>query len=687
MAPLTSEDAAGGLHLAAGTVAILGVSLYGPAPLRSTHIRLEPGVSVFYGVNGAGKTAVLRGLEAAFSGVRASGSTALLHIQLPHPWPHMYARERVLEQARPTARGLATRLLDGFKAGWQWSTLADLGEAHFGDWFSAVAGFLARTAESVPEELAGALARQRLASLEPIGTAASAWRIHVSARAAGPGLEAEVIDRLHSTWNSGAYSSLGELQPLASRLGGVDAGPHLSAEASGLVQHAWAPAPIAACGEIGGGSGLPIVIVERPGDELRARTLQLLEFDDRGQRREGVVAATPGGGFGISETARALLDELSQQASAVAASILVDAPQLRFQENPATEWLFGRTANWQGLDTPSGEWVDLGDLSRAERRWCEFAVSFALEQREVESIGAVALLDEPEAALHVAAERWMLQGLRHLADEHGMPILAATHSAELLNDPDVRLQHVARDASGRTTVTPLGSPLRPEIESLGLEPSDLLQLYRVILLVEGQHDKFVLEGLIGDELERARTLVLPLRGAKSVPQLVEARLLFDFTTAGLIVALDNIRLEQFDIVWAASKALADAGSCDDAVQKLLNGIAKPTTEERWIREFAVEALKARAADRIGLFGFKLDDIVKYLPAEHFVVGADWATLEAEHAHHKGKPFKTWLAQDKGADFSDESIVSAAVKADVDDEMLDLAERCRAMARRRHVTRG
>lgn len=300
----------------------------------------------------------------------------------------------------------------------------------------------------------------------------------------------------------------------------------------------------------------------------------------------------------------------------------------------------------------------------------------------------VALLDEPEAALHVAAERWILQGLRALADAHDIPVIAATHSAELLNDPDVRLQHVARDASGRTTVTPLASPLRAEIESLGLEPSDLLQLYRVVLLVEGQHDKLVLEGLIGDELARARTLILPLRGAKSVPQLIEARLLFDVTTAGLVVALDNIRLQAFDAVWVQSLALAHEGHRDEAVPNLLSGLPKPTTEERWIREFAIEAVKAQAADRVALFGFALDDIVKYLPAEHFVPGANWLALEAEHAHHKGKPFKTWLAQDKGADFTDASIELAVQKSEeVSPEMLDLAERCRAMARRRHVSRS
>jgi hypothetical protein len=95
-------------------------------------------------------------------------------------------------------------------------------------------------------------------------------------------------------------------------------------------------------------------------------------------------------------------------------------------------------------------------------------------------------------------------------------------------------------------------------------------------------------------------------------------------------------------------------------------------------------VKAQAADRVALFGFALDDIVKYLPAEHFVPGANWLVLEAEHAHHKGKPFKTWLAQDTGADFTDASIELAVQKSEVSPEMLDLAERCRAMARRRHV---
>ena len=684
--PDAPASAAHGLTFAEGTTSVLGVSLFGPAPLSSTHIRLEPGVSVFYGVNGAGKTAVLRGLESAFGGIRSDGSTALLHLRMPDPWPHMYARERLLEQSEPTARGLPHRLLDGLKSGWQWSTLADLADQTFGEWTSAVAAFLLSTGEDLSADEAAALAEQRLVSLEPIGTATPAWRIHVAARDEQPSGDL-TIRRLHEAWNAGAYSSLGELAPLALRLGIPVAPQAAPDETSELFGHPWAPTPIAACGEVGRRVGLPTIITERSGEESRNRTLRLLEFDERGQTREGLIAATDEGAFGLSAQARAILTNISETASAVAASILVDAPKLRFYEYPASEWLFGRTATWQGLDAPSGNWIAVEDLSRAERRWCEFAIAFALEQTYVERVGAVALFDEPEAALHVAAERWMLQGLRSLASSHDMPIIAATHSAELLNDPDVALQHVARDAAGRTTVTPLASPLRPEIESLGLEPSDLLQLYRVILLVEGQHDKLVLDGLIGDELGRARTLVLPLRGAKSVPQLIEARLLFDFTTAGLIVALDNIRLQTFDAAWAESLALATKDSAEEAVQHLLDQLPKPTTEERWIREFGIEALKAGWSERVGLFGFALDDIVKYLPAEHFVAGADWASLEAEHVHHKGKPFKTWLAEDKGADFSDASIESAVTKTVVSPEMLDLASRCRDMARRRHSARA
>lgn len=691
MVPPTEPDGAApaegdGLTFAHGTTAVLGVSLYGPAPLRSTHIRLEKGVSVFYGVNGAGKTAVLRGLESAFGGIRSDGSTALLHLRLPDPWPHMYVRERLLEQSEPTARGLPNRLLDGFKLGWQWSTLVDLADQKFDDWTSAVTAFLLRTGEDLSADEAAALAEQRLVSLEPIGAAMPAWRIHVAAReeqASGN----STVRRLHDAWNAGAYSSLGELAPLALRLGGPVAPDAAPDATGGLLGHPWAPTPIAACGEVGQGVGLPTIITERSGEESLDRTLRLLEFDERGQAREGLIAGTEDGVFGLSAQARAILGEISATASTVAASILVDAPKIRFFEYPASEWLFGRTARWQGLDAPSGDWIAVENLSRAERRWCEFAIAFALEQKCVERVGAVAMLDEPEAALHVAAERWMLQGLRSLASSYDMPIIAATHSAELLNDPDVALQHVARDASGRTTVTPLVSPLRPEIESLGLEPSDLLQLYRVILLVEGQHDKLVLDGLIGDELGRARTLVLPLRGAKSVPQLIEARLLFDFTTAGLIVALDNIRLQTFDEAWADSVVLAKEEGNEKAVKHLLDRLPKPTTEERWIREFGIEALRAGSAERVGLFGFALDDIVKYLPAEHFVAGSDWSSLEAEHAHHKGKPFKTWLAQDKGADLSDAGIESAVTMTTVSAEMLDLASRCRDMARRRHSARA
>src|SRR5687768_3564707 len=69
----------------------IGVTCYGPRPIRRVDLRLMDHVSIFYGVNGAGKTALLNGVRSAFTGRRSKGESAEIHIQIPDPaliqWP------------------------------------------------------------------------------------------------------------------------------------------------------------------------------------------------------------------------------------------------------------------------------------------------------------------------------------------------------------------------------------------------------------------------------------------------------------------------------------------------------------------------------------------------------------------------------------------------------------------------
>lgn len=69
------------------------------------------------------------------------------------------------------------------------------------------------------------------------------------------------------------------------------------------------------------------------------------------------------------------------------------------------------------------------------------------------------------------------------------------------------------------------NPLRENLELLGLKPADVFQIYRVFLIVEGHHEEVILKNLLGDELEDARTLILPMRGGRTSPPSLTRRYL------------------------------------------------------------------------------------------------------------------------------------------------------------------
>ncbi len=247
--------------------------------------------------------------------------------------------------------------------------------------------------------------------------------------------------------------------------------------------------------------------------------------------------------------------------------LLIGAPPLRCELAAPSEW-FGSPPPRLVAEDRSGATVGLDDLSQAQVRWARLAIALALRAhpRRRSDHHLVLVLDEPDSALHATAERHLVAGLKELADELGAMVVVTTHSREFLNDPGVALWHVHRDVRGFVTAEHLDSPLRAQIDGLGIEPADLLQLHRVILVVEGAHDELVLQTLMGGELDRARVLVVPMRGGKNMATVVDSKLLLEFSDAPIVAMLDNLRAESVAAWWAQVTALqpGDNDGYDDA---------------------------------------------------------------------------------------------------------------------------
>src|SRR3954454_3716549 len=93
---------------------ILGVSVFGDGPLaHGIHMPLDPGVTALYGLNGAGKTRLLRAVSRALTGVAppipATGPDAEVHLHLRLGDPFTTADSGFVgELRRSVAEGVQT---------------------------------------------------------------------------------------------------------------------------------------------------------------------------------------------------------------------------------------------------------------------------------------------------------------------------------------------------------------------------------------------------------------------------------------------------------------------------------------------------------------------------------------------------------------------------------------------------
>lgn len=380
-----------------------------------------------------------------------------------------------------------------------------------------------------------------------------------------------------------------------------------------------------------------------------------------------------------------------------AASLVVASAQSRFAR-PSAEWRFARLGGG-----PRHVDLEVSQLSRSEQAWASIAISdalywdsrkffeahpdFAPSSRVVDPRRpALSIYDEPEAALHRSGEELVARYLREQASDPRRVSVAATHSPELLDSDPTSIYEVARGAGvrGRSVVRPLDLGAIASLENLGLNPSDLLRLSRVFLLVEGRHDEVVLDAFIGQELRSARVRVLPLRGiaGDKLRSVVESKVLFESTSAHLVTLVDNLPSELVRGAWERAchaKLLESVDAAKLILERELKGqLGSDSTEARWVAEWLTAALDRSYEGRITPEGLAEKDIIEYLPVESLVPGASsWGSLRSDHEEARAakgsaeRDFKNWLRKTRDADFGDESLRRAAKQVAVPPEFLRL----------------
>jgi energy-coupling factor transporter ATP-binding protein EcfA2 len=522
--------------------------------------------------------------------------------------------------------------------------------------------------------------------LNPVGTSGPQWKLWLAGLddEATPHLR-EQIASLRALWERGRQEEeVADLEPLLidhPLSAGFDDPTFLYDD------HAfgppWAPLVLDAIDPlINLDEPIAFVFDDESLTDPEAVTIELLRSDPEHQPRPVLQP----GSDQIAVDVEAMRVELSKVASSIYAELLLDAPSLNCELNLPDAWFDGDALRWVAYDLPTGEWVPLPALSRAQRRWAQVAIAAALIQHQPRHARSIMLLDEPELALHSLAEQHMARALPTLAKRMNTQLIVASHSADLLNQSTNRLVHVRRGTSGITEMATLDIAISSlPFDDLGIKPSDLLQLRRVFLLVEGEHDRLVLNGLLGDKFAELGVDLLPFRGGAQLAHVIDSQFLFLFTDARVIIVLDNLRAEPIGQLWSEVRERLATGDLLGA-RRLLEMRLGREGEEGFLKEFGIRAVEESRADRIEVFGLSKRDIICYLPIQAIVPGASsWQEVEARYVKRyppssRRQPgdlnFKRWLRATYGATISRPVIETAVASVDaIPDEFAELLRLC------------
>lgn len=728
---------------------IVGFDFSGDAMLRGSRLAFQQGLTVLYGLNGTGKSRMLRGIRGALLGVQNDVNVSLIARAVDTSGITEFTRRTRLRwspSARPLALALAQELADS-------------------DDFTASPG--RRSAERVltPEAVSAVIRRHieeragdqhpqfrsevledRFFILSPSGTEGSpswsAYAVADSSRPAATALTLAVADASKSFPDGDLDEDkwAEEFDGYVDRLRAV---PVLESAAQAFIAHGpvsrrvqptsvslyianegdlESGAPITLMGDID--FGLDVLDSERDADEATGDYFSrlvagVLEDDlrlDEGAEFDGTFPLGKPARLQIlwrrlddaqrvvaqvllEQTVEAAASQLSQAVSSTLGDVLLDPLVARLEVAPAGLRIGAPSLEWR-FHRASQDWVnvDLSGLSKAERQWSERAINEAIywhqrnndEQRSDKLRPLVYLLDEPESALHRAAEAFMARSLRERAEDPRRALFVATHSPELLDTTDARLiglQHT-RDHN-EASVRDLDLSQRGALNELGLTPSDLLRWPRVILLVEGLHDQVLLDHYLSSRLRAARIDVLVLRGGTRLPLTVDSQVLFEHTEAHVVGLVDNENAENLRTTWERAQAASVQGDTARAIEIVLDGVPRERPESDFVRDWLTKALERGVDGRITPHALERADVIEYLPVSSLVPGAtSWEELTSQHRHERetvrgtAKEFKSWLRITRGVEITEESLRHAAAGTPVPRDFERLMKTLEAISARR-----
>ena len=361
---------------------------------------------------------------------------------------------------------------------------------------------------------------------------------------------------------------------------------------------------------------------------------------------------------------------ISQEVNLIYSKLMYGAPELAFLPTEHVLAVTGNAFSWYFKVANGLGYLPLNKLSLAQKRWALLSIKIAFQHFkygtnfDLELPKNALVIDEPESALHITAQQYLVKGLRWLTEERNIQLFIATHSPLFMNYPNGKLFEIRKETEG-SKVYELNNNLRESMHELGLEPVDLLRQISTFLIVEGQHELDIFQELFNEELINKKVHLLPLRGATNLSSIVNSSFIFDFSNAKISIILDNLDIDEVRKIWKEAIEMTDRNELDEAKKFILRKLpAGDRIENKFLREFMNRVLEENLTERIELFGMSKKDIIEYLPADHFITGSNWGSLTQEFKEQKEeKDFKKWLGKKYKADFSSENIRKAVQEMD------------------------
>lgn len=586
-------------------VVLEGLALVDCGPIRYGWLPLDGGPTVLYGLNGAGKTTVLRALESVLTGINQSGDGSA------------YLLARVSAERLDEATTHAARLVNPFSREGDAGIAEMLADQLWNDGF-AFDSFDDLDEEDVADlDSEGSLveaAAQRRFLVEATGQSSPGWGV-TQAALLGEGTR-ELRASMEARWR---HRLEGPLYPLFPAPDGGPAEGLPQILMGSLTRQAQLVMP-AFFGEKDTAASVNAALRELLGGPLEPAQMPLFG----GKRAALDPDVEPLTERGPAPELVELCDRLGALATDELRRLLRTRIALRPHIASPRHWLAGKPVEWNAV-TANGRRLPLEALSRAELRWAIVATTtahrlLANSLRTDPVFGPpltqldktlVRIIDEPEAALHRSAEEQMARALTSTPRDE-MAVLA-THSPALL-DASQAVFLVSPHHEEGNAIAAWDATDQDNLESLGVRRSDLLGRYAVMLAVEGVHEKWILEELLGAELEASRVIVQPLYGGSRAAELVHADFVTRFTDWTVVVMWDNLRADELAKAWQRTCEMTQAGASRDEVRAMLLDRLRGDVESKFARQFMEQAAAAGRTDRFGApFAMSRKDILHYLP--------------------------------------------------------------------------